>query len=92
MYSDLIGKIEKAHRYAEEPDRIRFNSLDVDFRGENDMHHVQLTSAGWSCNCNFFQSRGTCSHVMALQRVLKEMLPPQARFDSMPDRAAAPAS
>ncbi len=36
MQSSLIGKIEKAKRYAEEKDRITFTDFSVNFRGEND--------------------------------------------------------
>jgi len=31
----MIGKIEKAKRYAEERDRIRFNQFSVTFDGDN---------------------------------------------------------
>ncbi len=35
MQSSLIGKIEKAMRYAQETDRVTFHELSVNFRGEN---------------------------------------------------------
>ena len=35
MQSSLIGKIEKANRYAQETDRVTFHELSVNFRGEN---------------------------------------------------------
>jgi hypothetical protein len=34
MHSSLIGKIEKANRYARERDRITFDQLGVTFRGD----------------------------------------------------------
>jgi hypothetical protein len=73
--SSLIGKIEKAKRYAQERDRISFTNLSVDFRGENDSHHVSLDGEHWFCTCDFFAGRGTCAHTMALERILGEMLP-----------------
>ena len=33
MDSGLIGKIEKARRYAEERDRIQFSSFEAKFKG-----------------------------------------------------------
>ena len=71
----MIGKIEKARRYAEERHRIHFNSFDVTFEGTNSQHTVTHHNGVWTCTCNFFQSRGVCSHTMALERILEGMLP-----------------
>ena len=75
MQSSLIGKIEKAKRYAEEKDRITFSEFSVKFRGNNDSYDVSLRDGKWHCTCNFFSQWGLCSHTMALQRLLAEMLP-----------------
>jgi hypothetical protein len=83
LQSSLIGKIEKARRYAEERDRrIRFEALAVRFRGENDDHEVRLDGDRWSCSCDFFEGYGTCCHTMALERVLDGMIPAAAREQS----------
>lgn len=71
----LIGKIEKAKRYAEERDRIRFESFTVTFDGENNSHTVNFDAGEWVCDCDFFQTRGRCSHTMALEQVLEGMIP-----------------
>jgi len=78
MQSSLIGKIEKAKRYAEEKDRITFTGLSVEFRGENDCHTTELKDGQWHCSCDFFSGWGRCSHTMALERILGEMLPEEA--------------
>jgi hypothetical protein len=78
MQSSLIGKIEKARRYAEEPERVQFRHLEVTFRGDHDLHRVRLTDGQWHCECDFFSAWHTCSHVMALQRLLGAMLPEKA--------------
>ncbi len=70
----MIGKIEKAKRYAEERDRIHFTEFSVTFDGENGQHTIGYSENGWKCDCNFFQSRGVCSHTMALERILKGMV------------------
>ncbi|MCS6906287.1 MAG: hypothetical protein RML93_00220 [Anaerolineales bacterium] len=77
----MIGKIEKAKRYAEQRERIRFESLTVTFEGENNLHSVRLEKGAWHCDCDFFQSRGRCSHTMALEMILEGMLP-QSAFES----------
>jgi len=69
----MIGKIEKARRYAEQRDRIRINQLSITFEGENNAHTVQLVDGVWQCDCAFFQSRARCSHTMALEKILDGM-------------------
>jgi len=71
----MIGKIEKAKRYAEQRDRIEFESLEVTFKGENNPHTVRMEHGVWQCDCDFFQTRGRCSHTMALEYILEGMLP-----------------
>jgi hypothetical protein len=71
----MIGKIEKARRYAEERRRISFEQFKASFNGENNPHNVEFESGEWKCDCNFFTTRGVCSHTMALERILDEMLP-----------------
>ena len=69
----MIGKIEKAKRYAEQRDRIRIDKLSVTFEGENNDHTVHLLEGIWQCDCDFFQSRSRCSHTMALEKILGGM-------------------
>ena len=71
----MIGKIEKAKRYAEQKDRIHIQELTVTFEGENNPHTVRLSAGNWDCDCDFFHTRGRCSHTMALEMILKGMLP-----------------
>ncbi|MCI0519694.1 MAG: hypothetical protein L0Z70_05485 [Chloroflexi bacterium] len=75
MDSGMIGKIEKAKRYAKQRERFHFKSLTVDIDGENNPHTVSLENGAWQCNCDFFKSRGACAHTFALEELLKDMLP-----------------
>jgi len=74
----MIGKIEKAKRYAQERNRIQLNSLSVTFEGENNAHLVKYENGIWHCDCDFFQSRSRCSHTMALEMILEGLVPEQA--------------
>ena len=75
MDSGMIGKIEKAKRYAAEGrDRFQFESFVVNVEGENNLHRVAFDNGKMSCDCNFFQTRGRCSHTMALEFMLESML------------------
>jgi len=76
----MIGKIEKAKRYAEQKDRIHIQELTVTFEGENNPHTVRLENSNWTCDCDFFHTRGRCSHTMALEMILKGMLPETIEF------------
>ncbi len=78
MQSSLIGKIEKAKRYAQETERVTFSELSVKFRGENDNYTTGYKDEKWHCTCHFFSNWGTCSHTMALERILGNMLPKEA--------------
>ena len=78
MHSSLIGKIEKAKRYAQERERATFSQFSVHFRGENDSHTVSYKDGEWHCTCHFFSTWNTCSHTMAMQRILEAMLPEEA--------------
>ncbi|MEE8418755.1 MAG: hypothetical protein V3S02_01430 [Dehalococcoidales bacterium] len=78
MQSSLIGKIEKAKLYAQEKDRITFSEFKVEFRGENDSYDIAYTDGKWHCSCHFFSTWETCSHTMALERILDNMLPEEA--------------
>jgi hypothetical protein len=75
MHSSLIGKVEKANRYARERDRLTFDRLGVTFRGDNDTHHVSLDAGAWHCTCHYFESWKSCVHQLTLQKILGEMLP-----------------
>jgi len=78
LNSSLIGKIEKAQRYAKEHDRFRFDSLSVQVEGDNGSHAVTLRDNHWSCACDFFAGWRVCSHTMAIERLLDGMLPKEA--------------
>ncbi|MBU6423777.1 MAG: hypothetical protein KGJ98_04090 [Chloroflexota bacterium] len=80
MYSSLISMVEKAKRYADEPERIRVRDLDVDFRGNNGTHRVTLRGDEWHCECDHFEAHGLCAHVMTLQRIFGASLRDEVRY------------
>jgi len=74
MDSGMVSKIEKARRYAEEKDRVRFAQFEVAFRGDHSTYTVRYENGTWQCGCRFFSQRGVCSHTMAMERILSGML------------------
>ena len=79
MHSDLIGKIEKARYYAQEPERFAINGLKAPFRGGNNDHIFKLANEHWKCDCSAFHLHHICAHVMGMQRLMTVMLSEEAR-------------
>ena len=78
MQSSLHGMIDKAHRYAEEPERVRLASLEAKVRGDNGGHTVILADGRLSCNCDHYEHERLCAHVLTVERVLKAWIPANA--------------
>jgi hypothetical protein len=75
MDSGMIGKIEKAKRYAQERERFHIENLTVTMDGANNSHRISYTDGKWACDCDYFRSHRLCTHTMALEEILKGMLP-----------------
>ncbi|HSM72759.1 MAG TPA: hypothetical protein VK851_14530 [Anaerolineales bacterium] len=71
----LIGKVEKAKRYAEQRDRFRFTSFELNFHGDNNDHKISFQDDKFQCDCEFFLTHERCAHSMALDEILKDMMP-----------------
>ncbi|MDX1520846.1 MAG: SWIM zinc finger family protein [Anaerolineae bacterium] len=76
MNSAIIGKIEKAINYAQEPERVTFYEFVGSFKGDHKQHRISYDITRWHCTCSFFNNRGICSHVMTLERTLPTTLTP----------------
>jgi len=74
MDYSMIGKIQKAKEYAEEPERVTFNFLSVEFSGDNSSYTVSLSSEGWNCTCPGYQKYSICPHIMTLERLFAPMI------------------
>jgi len=74
MDSAMISKIEKAKRYAEEPERVVIEGLRLRFKGDHNTYIVTFEQGGWQCGCRFFAQRGVCSHTMAIERIFGRWL------------------
>ena len=74
MNSSFIGKVDKARRYAEEKERVSITTFKATFHGIHGTYQVAFDAGAWECQCHFFATRAVCSHTMALQRILDEVL------------------
>jgi len=90
VQSSMIGKVEKAMRYAHEPDRVTFSSFSASFAGDNGTHSVTLDAERWHCDCHLFETAGGCTHTLAMQKMLDPMLTDAARETPLYQHADAP--
>lgn len=74
MDASMINKIQKAKEYASQPERATFNSLTVEFRGDNSTYTCSLGNDGWTCTCPGFQKYAICPHIMAIEKLFKPLL------------------
>ncbi len=74
MDSSIIGKVDKAIKYSVEKERVSINTFQATFHGNHNTYEVTFSSGEWHCECLFFSTRGVCSHTMALQRILDDVL------------------
>ena len=79
MNSSMIGKVDKARKYAEEKERVSITRFNATFHGNHNTYEVTFDAGNWACQCLFFSTRGVCSHTMALQRILGGVLPREER-------------
>jgi hypothetical protein len=86
MDSSIIGKIDKARKYAEEKERVSITSFSATFQGNHNSYDVTFNDGAWDCDCHFFATRAVCSHTMALQRMLDDVL---AKVSADPEPAGA---
>ena len=72
------SRIIKARQYAQERDqRVKVHSFEVELHGDNRNHLVLYQNGEWDCrNCEEFELRGVCSHVMAMEEILGDTVEP----------------
>ncbi|TYK44589.1 SWIM zinc finger family protein [Actinomadura decatromicini] len=72
--SAIVAKRKKAHRYTKEPGRVTLREFRVTMQSEHAQREVSFSNEIWSCTCDFYAMRKTCSHVMAVQEMLFDNL------------------
>jgi hypothetical protein len=71
------SRLLKARQYADERDqRLKVHSFDLHLHGEHRTHRITYNHGSWSCDCEEFQLRGVCSHVMAIEEILGAAVEP----------------
>ena len=84
MQSSLISKVQKARQYEAEPERVHVESLRVRFYGDNSSHTFTFAHDHRDCDCEFFQGWATCSHTMALPKLVNDLVKAPMAKDPIP--------
>jgi hypothetical protein len=79
MQSTIVTKAEKAHRYAQERDRLQILSIEGTFEAGGGSHVIRLSDGGWTCDCEFAQAHRVCPHMEAASRMLDAHLAEAAK-------------
>ncbi len=67
--SGMINEIGKSAQYASEPERLQNNSNGWQLKGNHREHHIVDENGSLKCDCSFYNRRGICAHLMALERL-----------------------
>jgi hypothetical protein len=89
VQASMIGKVEKAMRYAHEPDRVKLQRIELSFAGDNGSHSVTLDADQWHCDCHLFANVGGCVHTLAVQKMLDPLLSEPQRETPLYNRVEA---
>jgi hypothetical protein len=73
---NVVSDVEKAKKYASQPQRITFLSFNAGFRGDHNEYTINYDDGQWSCDNPYFVTHGVCSHTMAMERLLKGQVKP----------------
>jgi hypothetical protein len=71
--AQLESKREKAELYAREPDRFTLVTVQVEMKSKHGVRRISYSDGIWRCSCEFYHDQRTCSHVMAVERLLQEL-------------------
>jgi hypothetical protein len=73
----VASRIIKSRQYAQERDqRIRVNQFEVEIQGDHSKHVIRYMDSKWQCDCEEYQLRGVCPHIMAMEEILGESVRP----------------
>ena len=85
----VASRIVKARQYAQERDqRIRVHRFEVELQGEHANHMIAYHNDEWSCDCEEFQLRSVCAHVMAMEEILGDAVQPAVLAKPEPNGAS----
>lgn len=72
---ELKRKQEKAQVYATQPERFELLEIHLKMHSSHGLRQISYQNGTWNCTCEFFKQHSTCSHTMAAERILKNLLP-----------------
>lgn len=72
QHLEYAEKIALSQRYGAERDRITLGTMAATMQAAHDLRQITYRDGRWQCSCDYFYKTGTCSHLMALCRLLSQ--------------------
>ena len=73
--NEMMRKIKKSEKYSNELERFEIVDFTVNMESEHSTRIIKYSKEdGYSCTCDFYKKANTCSHIMAVEEIIKEKL------------------
>lgn len=82
MDNAMISRVEKAKRYADQPERFQFQSFIVSVQGSNNPYHISYNDGKFDSDYDYFIKHGYSQHTLALEKILAGMIAPPAQQEN----------
>ncbi len=63
---EFLSKVRKAENYILSPERFEISEDEVIMRSTHDVRRIRKSGENYSCTCDYYARRGTCSHIMSV--------------------------
>lgn len=73
MNEELERKKVKAEKYAKELERFEIIDFNVKMKSKHDIRYIKYLNGKYECTCDWYIHNGICSHIMAIQNILKDI-------------------
>lgn len=70
---EYLSKLGLSKKYAKEPERFSFEKDKIILKSTHDIRTITKDKSGYHCTCDYYKKNKTCSHIMALLRMKKEI-------------------
>lgn len=70
----ILRKEEKSKKYLNELYRFNLDTIGITINSEHGIRNVKYENEKFSCTCDFYKYYGTCSHIMAVEKLVDKLI------------------
>ena len=74
MNEEFERKKVKSLKYAKELERFNIINFEIEMKSEHDTRYIKYCNNTYECTCDYYHHNGTCSHIMAIQNILNNIV------------------